>query len=239
MKSLNYAAISMLLATNTSVVICDEGVPSEQVLMNGRVVPVFANVTHSHRMLESWDEVKMRVGNYEHDPVDGTAFGKSARMMSQNYIFAPKEGVYDRTKVRYERLCTVSDPDNGVESVTSIVDVDAANGTFINRSTSPDNADLVFDVSCEIHGRIYRCDVPTQEIDFAFVGLDAVLTIEGSTYGLWKGSKKHINIPGQTFSCIGTDCGVEPASTLFDTLSELMPCSSLAIYEYEWQSDVQ
>ncbi len=239
MKSLKLTGLFMILATNTTVVFSDDGFPLEQVMMNGQIVPVFANVTRTQRPLESWDQVKMRVRNYDFDPVGDAAMSKSTHIMSRHFLFAPKEGVYEKTKVRYERLCTISDPDNEAESVTSIVDVDAANGTFVSRSTSPDNPDLVFDVPCEIHGRIYRCDVPTQEIDFAFVGLDAVLTIEGSSYGLWKGSKKHINIPGQTFSCIGTDCGVEPASTLFGTLSELMPCSSLAIYEYEWQSDIQ
>jgi hypothetical protein len=239
MKLRKDTILFMLLAANTSIVYCDEGFPSEHVLMNGRIVPVFANVTRSHGPSESWDQVNMRVRNYDFDPVDETAIGKRANIMSRHFRFAPKEGVYEKTKVIYERLCTISDPDNEVESVKSIVDVDAANGTFISRSTSQDNPDLVFDVPCEFHGRVYRCDVPTQEIDFAFVGLDAVLTIEGSSYGIWKGGKRHINIPGQTFSCIGTDCGVEPASTLFGTLSELMPCSSLAIYEYKWQSDSQ
>jgi hypothetical protein len=78
--------------------------------------------------------------------------------------------------------------------------------------------------------------MPTQDVDFAAYGLDAMLTIEGAEYGFWKRNNKHLHIPEQKFTCEGPDCGIEPASNLFGTLIEEIPCSSMAVYEYEWQS---
>ncbi|MGD9172169.1 MAG: hypothetical protein PVI97_19285 [Candidatus Thiodiazotropha sp.] len=231
MKRLWDTIFYVVLATNATVAISGEGSPSEHVLLNGQIVPVFANVTRTQRPLESWDRVIMSINNYESN-------NKRSTLNLRSFPFEPKEGVYDKSVVRYERLCTVADSTNEMESVSSIVDVDAANGTFIIRATSPDNPDLIFDEPCELRGQVYRCDIPTQEVDFAFVGLDAVITIEGFSHGIWKEDKRYINIPRQKFSCTGADCGVEPASTLFGTLSELMPCYSLAIYEYEWQSAI-
>jgi hypothetical protein len=228
MKKTHYALLFIGFATHATAAISASGDESltNYILLNGRVVPIEANVALvQHSLL---GQMTMNMKSLE--PSE-----ESAQILG-NEPFLPMEGIYDKSKVIYERLCTVSDSPNAVESVTSVVDVDAENATFIIRETSPDNPELVFDTLCELDGHNYRCDMPTQEVDFASFGLDAVVTIEGSEYGTWKWKKQHIHIPGQKFSCEGADCGIEPALSFFGTLTEEMPCASLAVYKYKWQS---
>jgi hypothetical protein len=230
MKILHNALLYIGFATNTTAAISgsSDGSPTNYILLNGRVVSVEAKVTQVQHPPESLAQVTMNAANQE-SSVD------SAKMQL-SIAFMPMEGIYNKSKVHYERLCTVPESPNSVESVTSVVDVDAENATFIIRETSPDNPGLVFDTLCELNGQVYRCDMPTQEVDFSPFGLDAVLTIEGKEYGVWKGVQNYIHAPRQTFTCEGSDCRVEPASNLFGILTEEMPCSSLAVYEYERES---
>jgi hypothetical protein len=230
MKKLRNAVLYIGFATHTTaaIAVSSDASAANHVLLNNRVVPTEANVTRITHLPKSLEQVTMNTANLEPNEDNDITL--------QSRTFMPLEGIYDKSKVHYERLCTVSDSPNSAQSVTSIVDVDTENATFTIRETSPDNPDLVFDTLCELHGRAYHCDMPTQEVDFATFGLDAVLTIEGSEYGLWKGGKKYTHIPEQRFACEGPDCGIEPATNLFGTLTEETPCSSLAVYDYKWQS---
>jgi hypothetical protein len=230
MEKISNAVLYIGLATTTTAALAassDES-PTNHVLLNNRVVPVETSAPWVKHPPMSLEQAAVKAANHESSE-NGTT-------MPLNTPFMPLEGIYDKSKTHYERLCTVPDSPNAVQSVTSIVDVDSENATFIIRETSPDNPDLVFDTPCELYGQIYHCEMPAQEIDFAAYGLDALLTIEGSEYGFWKKATKHIHIPQQSFTCEGQDCGSEPASNLFGTLVEEMPCTSMAIYQYEWKS---
>jgi hypothetical protein len=217
-------------ATNNTVAISEIVDKSSKrfVMLNAQALGVEANVTQVKYPPELFDQAVRNIKMFE--PSLGSA------QMRGKKTFLPLEGIYNKSKVRFERLCTVSSAPNEVKSVTSIVDVNSENKTFVIRESSPENPDLVYDTLCKLYGHGYYCQMPTQKVDFASSGLDAVLTISGIEYGAWKEHKKHTHIPSQKFSCEGADCGIEPASNLHGILTEMMPCTSFAVYEYKWHS---
>jgi hypothetical protein len=201
------------------------------ILLNGQAVAVEADVTRAQHSPEPLEQVIMNMNNYE--PSLGSA------QIQQNTPFMPLEGIYDKSKVIYEHLCMDPDSPNSTEMVMNIVDVDTENATFIIRWTTPDNPDnpdFPTDSYCKLHGLLYNCETPTQVVNFAILGKDAVVTVEESTYGVWEGEKKHILTTAERITCEGPDCEVEPVSSLYGTLLREMPCSGMSVDEYEWQS---
>jgi hypothetical protein len=224
MKKSLLSLLYLGLTAHTTTAISGDG--EEYILLKGRVIPIDADVTQIQHLSRSAGQMPSKFDGSVNDNNQG----------QEKNSFLPLEGIFDKSKVIYERLCTPPDLPGAVESVTSVVDVDSENLTFIIRETSPDNPELIFDTLCELEGMNYRCDMPTQQVDFAPYGLDAVVSIEGTEYGSWKGKRSYIHIPGQSFTCSGSDCGAEPASNFFGTLTEEMPCSSLAVYKFRRES---
>jgi hypothetical protein len=82
--------------------------------------------------------------------------------------------------------------------------------------------------SCALNGHQYACDNSLTEIPFADFGLDAVVTINNGDFGVWDGQNTgFIGLNPYSVSCVGADCGVEPAASVFGLITQPMPCTGI------------
>jgi hypothetical protein len=82
--------------------------------------------------------------------------------------------------------------------------------------------------SCALNGHQYACDNSITEIPFADFGLDAVVTINNGDFGVWDGQNtSFIGLNPYSVSCVGADCGVEPAASVFGLITQPMPCTGI------------
>jgi len=81
---------------------------------------------------------------------------------------------------------------------------------------------------CELDGHTYRCDSSLTEIDFNPFGLDAIVTINNGDFGVWAAQNDtFIGLNPYDVTCVGTQCDVEPAASVFGLITKPMPCSGI------------
>ncbi len=127
--------------------------------------------------------------------------------------FVPEEGYY--SVVKEIGHPTPTDCKFGAEAMPKVTEITGATSSGFNIDfvgMFPDGDSFTFaSTPCGFNGngRGFTCEYAEQVTDFAFVGLDAVMTVEGETWhGAWPSTNAFhfVAAPVARTECIGSHC---------------------------------
>jgi hypothetical protein len=150
--------------------------------------------------------------------------------------FAPEAGPYTLTSsLVIADSCsggpTGGPPTSGNGSVGYVLtNLNAAAGTYQLEAYVPAIPFPVAVESCALSGKNFECSRADVVIDYAFLGLDAVLTLSTTTDGTFPQPDRFHDRLTQSFACAGSDCD-DPS--LLGPFAGSFPCESQVLRQYE------
>ena len=203
---------SLVISLLVSVAACADSQPevTDMAQIGSRAVP--AKGTRVVGAPIGWDIIDARISEL------GVA--RAASILE----FAPEEGRYNfgQELVRLDE-CGIAEGSARLDH--DIQEVDAKGRTYQDLFVARGDKDPTLEVGCELSDHTYRCNSSTTTIDFGTLGLDAKVSIQNDSFGIWSGSAPaFVGVFAYQLSCKGADCGRSPASDLFGKMNRPMPC---------------
>jgi hypothetical protein len=138
--------------------------------------------------------------------------------------FAPQEGTWEGAEFTYDDACRLGlEPEPGEEEeaivVTLTMDADGGGFTIVDEEDEDDP------ITCVLDGQSFTCATPEgdmEDIDFADVGLDAVMMIDQAMGGDFSSETAGELRMVIDVGCEGADCAEVAEMIEID-----MPCTSL------------
>ena len=186
---------------------------TETTQLGARIVPLEGVRTTAPA--PSWDEVRRQLDAL---PIPAGVFG-----------FRPTEGMYtiDSPVIHVDECGADTSAFPPIDH--EIEDVHVTKDKVLGYFTNYIDAGVPFQQSgCQLDGHVYRCAGSFTSIDFGQFGLDAIVFVENGDFGAWSGqTDAFIGLNPYTVRCEGTECGVEPAASLFGLITQPMPCTGI------------
>lgn len=140
--------------------------------------------------------------------------------------FLPTEGTYGiSAQVIHEDECGADA--SGFPAIDHAIS-DLNKHTGVYTTTYIQDGEDMDALGCELEGHFYRCASTVTAIDFGAFGMDAVVFIENGDFGTWNGQDDgFLGLNPYTVRCDGSQCGEEPAVSVFGLITQPMPCSGI------------